>query len=299
MIDAAADGLKTLLSPGSPWPLLLLATFCAFAGLSSSRRRAPSMVLAALCAAYWIGSLPAVADGLATGFGRLSHKAVDAGQLDGIQAIVVLGAGASSYESAGRVITTPSQGTALNALEGVRLFNLTGGRIDIVASGGIVSLRSLREPEAEVLRGLLVANGVPAPRIVLETESRTTHEQTMRVGAMLKSHGWRRVAVVTSPVHLARAVGGFAVDGNPRGCCPCAVRERTTRSCAGALGALARSARSDYGLGLRLRGAALLLASRMVAALKSRRGSERMSLARARTCFRRFWWTMGRRPAAA
>src|SRR5690242_3571478 len=140
MLDATAEALKAFLLPGSPWPLLLLATVCALLGLLVLRRaRALAIVLAAVCATYWLGSLPAISNGLATGFGRLPFKPITSEQLQGVQAIVVLGAGANSFESGGRVVTTPSEQTALNALEGVRVFMLANRGVDVIASGGIVS----------------------------------------------------------------------------------------------------------------------------------------------------------------
>ena len=60
---------------------------------------------------------------------------------------------------------------------------------------------------------MLIRNGVPADRIVLESESRTTREQVVLVTPLLKARGWDRFVQITSPVHLTRAARGFAAQG--------------------------------------------------------------------------------------
>jgi uncharacterized SAM-binding protein YcdF (DUF218 family) len=214
MLAAVAEGLKSFLSPGSPWPLLVSATAAVALAFATPRSRRFFLgCAAALCAAYWVASLPAVANQLATCFHRLPGRIVNANELDGVQAIVVLGAGASTFEENGRALTIPSRQSSLNVLEAERLYRLLQGRPPVIASGGIVSPRDLREPEAQVLAHLLIELGVAPSRILLEPGSRTTHEQVLLVGDILRAHGWRRIAVVTAPVHLLRATGGFALLG--------------------------------------------------------------------------------------
>ncbi len=60
--------------------------------------------------------------------------------------------------------------------------------------------------EAEVMKGLAVANGVPASAIVLEKKSANTHENALYVAAILRERGWRSVLLVSSPYHMRRAV---------------------------------------------------------------------------------------------
>jgi uncharacterized SAM-binding protein YcdF (DUF218 family) len=214
MIDAAAAALKTLLAPGSVWLFLVALTAGEVIGLAFPRRqRAALLWLGAVLAAYWLASLPAVANGLSTGFGFLPHRPVLEQELHGVQAVVILGGGAASIESAGQIVTLPSRPTALNTFEGVRVFRLLKGDVDVIPSGGIVDRRFVRESESSVMRRMLIEAGVPAHRIIPEAESRTTHEQAQRVGALLKARGWQRVALVAAPVHLLRGLGSFAAEG--------------------------------------------------------------------------------------
>lgn len=60
--------------------------------------------------------------------------------------------------------------------------------------------------EAEVMRSLAIENGVPADAILLETQSRNTHDNVVLSDAILAQHGWRRILLVSSPYHMRRAV---------------------------------------------------------------------------------------------
>lgn len=59
---------------------------------------------------------------------------------------------------------------------------------------------------AEEMRVEAIAAGVPADAIVLETASTTTRENLIFAAPLIKERGWRRIALVTSQSHLARAL---------------------------------------------------------------------------------------------
>ena len=59
---------------------------------------------------------------------------------------------------------------------------------------------------AEELRREAIAAGVPAGAIVLETASTTTRENLVFAAPLVAERGWRRIALVTSQSHLARAL---------------------------------------------------------------------------------------------
>ncbi len=60
--------------------------------------------------------------------------------------------------------------------------------------------------EAEVMRDLAVANGVPAEVIELEQAAANTHDNVVLTRAILARHGWRRILLVSSPYHMRRAM---------------------------------------------------------------------------------------------
>jgi uncharacterized SAM-binding protein YcdF (DUF218 family)/glycosyltransferase involved in cell wall biosynthesis len=60
--------------------------------------------------------------------------------------------------------------------------------------------------EAEIMRGLAMANGVPGDAIVLETKATNTYENVAHSHAILAEHGWERILLVSSPYHMRRAM---------------------------------------------------------------------------------------------
>jgi uncharacterized SAM-binding protein YcdF (DUF218 family)/glycosyltransferase involved in cell wall biosynthesis len=71
----------------------------------------------------------------------------------------------------------------------------------IFSSGYVFAFR-----EAEVMRELAVAHGVPDSAIILETKARNTYENVASVREILDGQGWRRVLLVSSPYHMRRAL---------------------------------------------------------------------------------------------
>jgi uncharacterized SAM-binding protein YcdF (DUF218 family) len=73
-----------------------------------------------------------------------------------------------------------------------------------VGTGG-VALR----PEAEDMKELLEMMGIPADAILLETRASDTHENAKNSLALLRERNFRRVLLVTSAMHMPRAMGVF------------------------------------------------------------------------------------------
>lgn len=63
--------------------------------------------------------------------------------------------------------------------------------------------------EAEVMKELAVAHGVPASAILLETKARNTFENVAFVTEILKRHDWGSLLLVSSPYHMRRALLTF------------------------------------------------------------------------------------------
>jgi uncharacterized SAM-binding protein YcdF (DUF218 family) len=60
--------------------------------------------------------------------------------------------------------------------------------------------------EAEVMKNLAVANGVPADAILLEEAATNTRENVVLTGAILRERGWKHILLVSSPYHMKRAL---------------------------------------------------------------------------------------------
>ena len=71
----------------------------------------------------------------------------------------------------------------------------------IISSGFVFAFK-----EADVMRGLAIANGVPASAIVLETEAANTRQNVLYTNTILERGGWRTILLVSSPYHMRRAL---------------------------------------------------------------------------------------------
>jgi uncharacterized SAM-binding protein YcdF (DUF218 family) len=92
---------------------------------------------------------------------------------------------------------------------GVALFH-AGAAPFLLLTGGTVGGGP---PEAEAMRKLALAAGVPARRIVLEPTARSTFENALRAADIMRARGWSRALVVTDRHHLPRALLAFRGAG--------------------------------------------------------------------------------------
>jgi uncharacterized SAM-binding protein YcdF (DUF218 family) len=83
----------------------------------------------------------------------------------------------------------------------------------VVLSGGEGTMLAYGEQEAEYELALLIELGVPTERIVLENRSRNTYENAVFSREVAKPRPGEAWLLVTSAVHMPRAVGCFRHAG--------------------------------------------------------------------------------------
>jgi uncharacterized SAM-binding protein YcdF (DUF218 family) len=83
----------------------------------------------------------------------------------------------------------------------------------VISSGGKVHLDEPAVPSGESMRDALMQLGVPRERIVVETESRNTHEEAIVIAPMLRSLQVDQVVLVTSDIHMLRSLCTFRAAG--------------------------------------------------------------------------------------
>jgi uncharacterized SAM-binding protein YcdF (DUF218 family) len=165
--------------------------------------------LIALALGYWMLSVPRVAGWLAD---RVAPPAVfDAAALAGSQAIVVLDAGAAHLDLAGVSYWAPVPATVLRALEAARVDTALGGPMVFVTGGAFGPPGPIAE--AAPLRDVLIALGVPAGRIVLDSSSTSTRMSALTMRGALAERGITRFVLVTSASHMPRALAAFREVG--------------------------------------------------------------------------------------
>jgi uncharacterized SAM-binding protein YcdF (DUF218 family) len=109
----------------------------------------------------------------------------------------------------------PERGERSGALCGTALS--AGKARFVIASGG-----ALRKGPAETyaMAALLTAWGVPQEAIILETASRNTYENAINSKRLLEAHGLHQVLLVTSALHMPRALALFRALGIDAGPAP-------------------------------------------------------------------------------
>jgi uncharacterized SAM-binding protein YcdF (DUF218 family) len=85
----------------------------------------------------------------------------------------------------------------------------------VLVSGGKVHATDPGPPAAVAMRDFLLLQGVRPEHLLVEADSRTTHENAVRARETLAEHGLAdgRVLLVTDAAHLRRAVACFRKEG--------------------------------------------------------------------------------------
>lgn len=189
---------------------LLIVAGCWQAKIAS---KAVRRALIGVVTAYTLASLYCVP----YGFGRLlvaGYRPLGASDLHpGSVAIVLLGVGESVVRDwDGDRLTILGPVGAARILESFRVYRLCTDAW-IISSGGAVSTQPGAPTSAGMMQDALIHLGVPPSRILLETQSQTTHDEAVFVGPMLRDLSPAQVVLVTSDVHMRRALGAFRSAG--------------------------------------------------------------------------------------
>lgn len=154
-------------------------------------------------------SLPVASDALVSRLER-DHPPADPAASPEAPAIVVLGGTLQPGLS-------PRRGPELadssdRILHAARLFR-AGKAPLVVASGGRLPWSREERSEAAEISDLLVEWGVPREAILREERSATTSENAAETARLLRPRGVRRVLLVTSSLHMRRALAAFRAEG--------------------------------------------------------------------------------------
>lgn len=128
-----------------------------------------------------------------------------------ISKIVVLGGGVRENAGGGRSwrLAPDSYERCLRAY----FLHLEHPSATIIASGGKVDGKRPGPPLGEALKSVLCDLGVPADAVVVESESQNTFENAVNVRKLIGASSDGSVALVTTAIHLPRAVSCFRAQG--------------------------------------------------------------------------------------
>ena len=205
-----SDLVRFVLSAGGATTFIVVCA--AWLRLRPGSRRARA-VLSVGSALYLLASISAVPE--AAGHALLvGLHPFDATRVTGTRlVIVVLGSGSITVRDwDGRRFSMTDGTAAARVLEAARVFRLVPAA-RVISSGGRVRSDDPNIPTGESMRDALVLLGVPADRVVVETESRTTREEAVVVKRLLQGQAVDEVVVVTSDIHMRRSIGVFKAVG--------------------------------------------------------------------------------------
>ena len=122
-------------------------------------------------------------------------------------AIVVLG-GVTRGRVPGNGLTDLGGG-ADRIIHAARLFKARKAPLLLLSGGNAPGYQS----EAEAMADILQLMGIPAEKMLLETQSRNTQQNAIYTQKILQRQGIRKVLLVTSASHMRRAVAIFTGIG--------------------------------------------------------------------------------------
>ena len=168
--------------------------------------------LAIVALFYWTLSTPAGAGLLVRTLRGPYQPITSADQARGARVVVMLGSGSMNLRASGRQLSAVTADAGLRVLEAARLFNLLGDPL-VIASGGVTEHDPAAAPESIALQRALMSVGVPNERILLESESKNTHDEAVIVKRILAARGVSTFILVTSPLHMTRSLRTFEREG--------------------------------------------------------------------------------------
>ena len=196
----------TLFLPLGVTLLLLGGALLAARGYTFSKRRVMGLVVAALAVLY-VFSTPAMGRALGMALaGMVEGREVNPAEAHGI---VVLTGG---MVNAGPVGWLPSKESYQRLAVGYELQRLLGGRIPVIVSGGYT--RGVQAPsEARTTADFFAATRAQITPTELEEASTDTYESAMQLAPVLAKREAINVFLVTSDVHMLRALATYRARG--------------------------------------------------------------------------------------
>ena len=191
---------------------LTVALVLALLGLWLVRRRpVPGKLMVFLAiAGLWMVSTPAFSDWLqATLERRFPPLAME--RVPPADAIVVLGGGIGPTRPPTRLSPALHE-QADRVWYAARLHRAGKARV-VIASGGDLPWLEGNENAGQATAWLLEQWGVPPSAIAVQSQSRTTREDAVYSKVVLNYYNAKRVLLVTSALHMPRAVATFRAEG--------------------------------------------------------------------------------------
>jgi uncharacterized SAM-binding protein YcdF (DUF218 family) len=127
------------------------------------------------------------------------------------EAIVVLGGG--TYPAQYPRPTTEMSGAGDRVFYAAHLYRDGRAPLVLLSGGTIEWMGDTPSTPASEMADIITFMGVPQSALVLEDKSQNTHEDAVLSAQMLKEKGIHRILLVTSAIHMPRAMAVFKKQG--------------------------------------------------------------------------------------
>jgi uncharacterized SAM-binding protein YcdF (DUF218 family) len=192
----------------SPLGSALLLSILSLLFLRRRHDRAASILAIGALSWLWLWSTPAASLAIRSHI-ESRHPDVPIASLPSADAIVVLGGSVTPPESTGQFVDLA--GSADRVWHAARLYK-AGKAPFIVLSGGSDPAYSVMS-EAQAMQVFLRDLSVPDSAMLLEQESRNTRQNAENSARLLHQRGFNRILLVTSALHMERALREFESQG--------------------------------------------------------------------------------------
>lgn len=215
-MDTIIEIVKILLVPGSITFLMLGMTIgVVLLFRQGSAAKWGKRLLTLLVLMYWVLSTPICSSSLEAFLSHGYTNQISTPEVEGIKGVVILGGGSTTIHLDGQAENILSGASLFRVWEGIRLYNILDDPL-IIVSGGINERAWMMTPESVPMFNALIKANIPEERILLESSSRNTYEQALNLRPLLEAHNLQHFILVTSPIHMRRAMTTFKAQGlNP------------------------------------------------------------------------------------
>jgi uncharacterized SAM-binding protein YcdF (DUF218 family) len=190
------------------YPLGLACILLFLAAISSAhRKRSLTFIILAL-AILWLSSISGVSNFLAK---SLEWRYKPPQVIPTGEVIVLLGGGTEPavYPRSGVEIN----GAGERVLYAAQLYKEGKAPLILLSGGEITWLNDGSATPAQDMAQILTSLGVPNQALIIEDRSRNTYENALYAKELLTEKGINRILLVTSAMHMPRAVALFKAQG--------------------------------------------------------------------------------------
>jgi len=190
------------------YPLGLTCILIAISIILQRYRSLSNILLIIALVNIWLFSTTPISSGLAR---SLEWRYLPSAEIPTADVAVVLGGGTEAHLYPRPSVEVNSAGDRV--LYAARIFQSGKVKHILLSGGEITWLKDTQSTPADEMAALLLELGVPSEALWLEDQSKNTYENALFSAEILKDNVVDKVLLITSAIHMPRAVALFQKQG--------------------------------------------------------------------------------------